>query len=496
MDTRRLAEELSWRANPARMAAHLTSTEISAIRSEDDPDDDWDGLAATTAYKVFPHTRLLAEKFVDAALGRSRHLIIEMGPRYGKSVLFSQWAPVWFLELNPTGRVILASYGHDLALHNARSCRNILRAYSGRLTTQLSKDASAADQWNTQEGGGLKAAGVGGSLTGFGATVLVVDDPLKDWEEAQSQLMRDKVFSWFRSVLLTRRQRGASVIVVATRWHKDDLSGRLQAEDRERVRKGQPPIWEVIRLPTIADGQARGHPDPLGREDGEVLCPDLFPAHEVMEQREMLGDLIFGAMHQQDPTDPEGAILLREWWQRFNGRPQPETLYGYTMSCDLAFKGAATSDFVVLQVWARDATEHYLLDQVRGRFSYTETKSEIPRLHARWPQITRVLVEDAANGPAVVSEMGGTIPGMIAVTPRGSKESRVHSITPLIRTGHVHIPSEALCPWTVGFVNECAEFPNGTNDDQVDAMSQYLINTGGGPMAGGSALYPYSATSR
>jgi predicted phage terminase large subunit-like protein len=493
-----MAEELQWRSSPARMAAHLTSTEMSARRGDEEPDDDWDNLAAATSYQVYPHTKLLAEKFVDAAFGRSRNVIVEMGPRYGKSLLFSQWAPVWYLELFPSSRVILASYGHDLALHNARACRNIMRAYSDRLTTQLSKDATAADQWNTVEGGGLKAAGVGGALTGFGASLLVVDDPLKDWEEAQSANQREKVWSWFRSVLLTRRHRGASTIIIATRWHRDDLSGRLITEDRERVRKGHPPIWEVIRLPTIADGEARGNPDPLGREDGEVLCPDLFPAEEVLEQREMLGNLIFGAMHQQDPTDPEGTIILREWWRRFDGRPQPETLYGWTISADLSFKGNANSDAVVIQVWARDATDHYLLDQDRGRYSYTDTKAAIQRMYARWPQVTRVLVEDAANGPAVISELGQSIPGMIGIKPLGSKLSRVNAITPLIRTGHVHIPSDDLAPWSIGFVDECAAFTGEKDgiDDQVDAMSQYLNQSAGGPLATTASRYRYSATVR
>jgi predicted phage terminase large subunit-like protein len=483
------------------MAAHLTQSDIDRTQQGDD-EDDWNDPVTSTAYKLYPHTRLLSRKFRDAAFGVSRRQIWALPPRYGKSILASQWGPAWYLEWFPHKRVILASYGHDLALHNARITRDIFRTYGSRLTTRLKADASAADQWMTEQGGGLKAAGVGGALTGFGSDLCICDDVTKDWEEAQSANQREKVWDWYRSVLRTRLHKGGSIIVLATRWHLDDLSGRLLAEDARRVQEGKPPIWDYVRLPTIADGEARGVPDMLGRADGEVLCEDLFPAIEVLEQREELGDLIFGAMHQQDPTEVEGSIIKREWLQRYDAPPEHQDFYNWAMSCDLAFKDTSTSDFVVLQVWARGPGGHYLIDQARGRWSYTDTKREIHNLWRQYPLINRVLVEDKANGPAVISDMAGEIPGMVPINPLGSKESRVHAVTPMMRTGHVWIPTNALLAaqgrqtWADDLINECCAFPNGINDDQVDALSQYLINTGGGPLAVGRSAYGWSSRFR
>jgi predicted phage terminase large subunit-like protein len=482
------------------MAAHLTTMDVAQTGAGDE--EDWADGSISSVYKLYPHTTLLSRKFREAAFGRSRRQIWALPPRYGKSILASQWGPAWFLELFPAKRIILASYGHDLALHNARQCRNMLRGYRARLSTQLKQDATAADQWMTERGGGLKAAGVGGALTGFGADLAVVDDPLKDWEEAQSANQREKVWDWYRSVLRTRLHKGGSIIVLATRWHVDDLSGRLLAEDARRVQEGKPRIWDYVRLPTIADGDERGIPDALGREDGEVLCEDLFPALEVLEQREELGPLIFGAMHQQDPTEAEGNIIRREWLRRYEYPPEAQDLQQWAMSCDLAFKDTSNADYVVLQVWARGPDGHYLIDQARGRWSYTDTKRELHALWSRWPLITRVLVEDKANGPAIISDMAGEIPGMVPINPLGSKESRVHAVTPMMRTGHVWLPTDSLLteqggkPWADDLVNELCAFPNGVHDDQVDALSQYLVNTGGGPLSLGRTLYPWSSKVR
>jgi predicted phage terminase large subunit-like protein len=478
------------------MAAHLTSTDIDRTTGVDEPDE-WDDAVGATAYKLYPHSRLLSRKFREAAFGISRRQCWSLGPRYGKSILASQWGPAWFLELFPHKRVILASYGHDLALHNARQTRNIFRSYGSRLATRLQHDATAADQWMTSQGGGLKAAGVGGALTGFGADLLIIDDPFKDWEEAQSDNQREKVWNWYRSVARTRLHRGGAVIVLNTRWHIDDLTGRLLAEDSKREQEGKPRIWDSIKLPTVADGQAKGYADPLGREDGEVLCPELFPPIEVLEQREELGDLIFGAMHQQEPTEAEGSIIKREWLQRYDAPPEYQDLWGWSMSCDLAFKDTKDADYVVLQVWARGPHNgHYLIDQSRGRWSYTDTKREIKSLWSQWPLITRVLVEDKANGPAIISEMSQDIPGMVPINPLGSKESRVHAVTPMMRTGHVWIPTKELRPWADEVVNELCAFPNGVHDDVVDSLSQYLNHTGGGPLSVGTRNYGWSATRR
>ena len=469
------AADLTWRLDPARFGAELSG---STDQFEVD-DEDWAAQRSATSLTLYPHTRLFGRKFADAVAGRSRFQIWSVGPRYGKSLLASNWGPLWYLEHYPAKRVILGSYGHHLAVRNGRIVRNLARAHGARLSIQLAKDSQAADQWMTTEGGGLLAAGAGGAMTGFGGDVVIIDDPFKDWAEAQSQTIRDNVWDWFRSVVFTRLHKGGAIIIVATRWHKDDLSGRLIAEDRGRVAKGLRPRWEVIRLPTIADAHARGELDPLGREDGEVLCPDLFPPEEVMDQRELLGPAIHRAMHQQDPAAAEGSIFKAEWWHWYSSLPEPLTIHQWTVSVDCAFKERHDSSFVVIQVWARVGSYHYLVDQARGRWDYVRTKSEIQRIAVRYPRVTTFLVEDKANGPAIISELGQTIAGMVPIEPQGSKESRAYAVQGIPESGHVILPVPQLAPWIDSFTSECEDFPDGTADDQVDAFTQYLLNVGG-----------------
>jgi len=487
------AAEIAWRLDPARFGAELSgANDIADV----DDDDEWVSQRTATSLSLYPHSKLFGRKFADAVAGRSRFQIWEVGPRYGKTLVASNWGPLWYLEHWPNKRVILGSYGHHLAVRNGRIVRNLALAHRGKLSLELAKDSQAADQWNTTRGGGLLAAGVGGAMTGFGGDLIVIDDPFKDWSEAQSETMRENAWDWFRSVVFTRLHKGGAIIIVATRWHKDDLSGRLIAEDRRRVAQGKPPMWEVVRLPTIADGEARGEPDPLGREDGEVLCPDLFPEEEVLAQRETLGPSIHRAMHQQDPSSPEGSIFLREWWRWYQNLPDPFDIDQWTMSVDCAFKDRHDSSYVVVQVWARVGADHLLIDQARGRWDYVRTKSEIQRMHGKWPKVMTSLVEDKANGPAIISDLGRTISGFIPIEPKGSKESRAYACQGIVQSGHVLLPVPAIAPWVDDYVDELADFPDGLADDQVDGTTQYLLNSVGGPMVALSSRYGRSPARR
>ena len=465
------AQDLAWRIDPAHMISHLTgrskskSTDYAALRKQ---------------VRLYPHTKLLGRKFAEAVMGVSPRQIWQIGPRYGKTLTASIAGPVWALDLDPGMEVILASYGDDLAQRNGRAARNMLIEHSDILDARISKDSTSVDRWNTTQGGGVRAAGVGSALTGFGGDLAIIDDPFKNWEEAQSALRRELVWDWFRSVLWTRLQGARTpVLVVATRWHKEDLSGMLIREDRERVRRGEPPMWEIVHLPTIADGGEKGVADPLGREDGDPLCPELFPLETVMEQREVLGSQIHRAMHQQDPTDPEGGIFKREWWRFWDATPDPARIWSWWSSWDMNFKEGSDSSHVVGQVWCRAGADHYLIDQVRGRWSYVVAKGQMRALLSRYPQITTILVEDKANGPAIMSDLGNQFAGFRAVTPQGSKESRAHAVAAIPESGHVVLPAPGIKPWVEGFIDELADFPNADNDDQVDATSQYLLHAGG-----------------
>lgn len=465
------AHDYAWRIDPAHMINHLTgrkrskTTEYAALRKP---------------VQLYPHTKLLGRKFAEAVMGISPRQIWEIGPRYGKTLTASIAGPVWALDLDPGMEIILASYGDDLAQRNGRAARNLLIEHGDILDARLSRDSTSVDRWNTTAGGGVRAAGVGSALTGFGGDLAIIDDPFKNWEEAQSQLRREMVYDWFRSVLWTRLQGARTpVLIVATRWDKNDLSGKLIQEDRERVQRGEPPMWEVVRLPTIADGEEKGTPDPLGRADGDPLCPQLFPIETVLEQREVLGTQIHRAMHQQDPTDPEGGIFKRDWWRFYEAQPLETDTWAWWASWDMNFKEGADTSYVVGQVWARVGADHFLIEQVRGRWSFVVAKGQMRALLGRYPQITTILVEDKANGPAIISDLGNQFAGFRAVTPLGSKESRAQAVSAIPESGHVLLPAPGLKPWVEGFIDEAGDFPNGDNDDQVDALTQYLLHAGG-----------------
>ena len=325
---------------------------------------------------------------------------------------------------------------------------------------------------------------INGPSNFFAAGVLVhnCDDPFKNWQEAHSAARREHVWNWYRSVVRLRlNTEDSALIVVGTRWHQDDLVGRLlDPPDGE-----EPEPWEVIRLPAIAEepdplspNEWEHLPDPLGREPGEVLEPERFSEAAVKARARVLGSYLTAAMEQQRPSSAEGGILKRAWWNYYDARPS--ALADYLVSWDASFKDADGSSFCVGQVWARSGSLYYLVDQVRDRMDYPTFKRAVESLSAKWPEARVVLIEDKANGPAVIADLRGKLGGIIPVSPEGSKESRAHAVSGVIEAGDVFLPDPSVSDERVdrsfvsGFVEECADFPNASNDDQVDAMTQAL----------------------
>ena len=449
-----------WRADPAGLAERLTGG----------------------AVKRWRYVALLSQAFVRAVEGESIRQVWMLPARYGKTNIASRWGPVWALDRYPSLRVILTSYGADLAAENSGTVRDLIEAHQSRLSVKVRRDRSARDEWYTTEGGMVKAAGVGGAMTGYGGDVIVVDDPFKNWQEAHSAARREHVWNWYRSVVRLRlNTEDSALIVVGTRWHQDDLVGRLlDPPDGE-----EPEPWEVIRLPAIAEepdplspNEWEHLPDPLGREAGEVLEPERFSEAAVKARARVLGSYLTAAMEQQRPSSAEGGILKRAWWNYYDARPS--ALADYLVSWDASFKDADGSSFCVGQVWARSGSLYYLVDQVRDRMDYPTFKRAVESLSAKWPEARVVLIEDKANGPAVIADLRGKLGGIIPVSPEGSKESRAHAVSGVIEAGDVFLPDPQFSDervdrsFVAGFVEECADFPNASNDDQVDAMTQAL----------------------
>jgi predicted phage terminase large subunit-like protein len=447
------------------------------------------------ALRATPALQLINRAITDAFYTPGSRLIICMPPQEGKSTLVTKGGPLWALTRNPELRIAVACYGQDLADEFGRDMRNIIIANQGHEDTldlgiRLPRDSRAASRWRLDgHRGGVTCVGLTGALTGRPADAVFIDDPLKNQEQADSIAYRDLGWSFWQSVAGPRLAPGAPVIVILTRWHEDDLAGRLMnAEDGHR--------WKLINIPALADHKPeQGETDPLGREPGVWLesARGRTPVEWEMI-RVQSGSKIFASLYQGRPAPEQGTILLRKNW-RYYPNPLwvqqadgsmfvPGTGQSIYVSWDMAFKDTKASDYVVGQVWLKRGPDAYLLDQVRDRMTFTETVHAAKALHAKWPQATAKLVEDKANGTAVLDTLRKSTPGLIPIEPKESKEARAHAVSPFIEAGNVHLPDPSIAPWIADFVNEAAAFPNSTHDDQVDACTQALqriyLNRGAG----------------
>jgi predicted phage terminase large subunit-like protein len=288
---------------------------------------------------------------------------------------------------------------------------------------------------------------------------------MKNWQEAHSQTARNRLWEQYLGTLRHRLDdEHAPIIVCHARWHQDDISGRL-IEQTENDTGEQ---FEVIELAAIAE---EDRADPLGRQPGEVLEPERFSLAAVQARHKAMGSYLAAGLEQQRPASPVGSIIRRDWWQYYT--VLPAQTQDWLISVDTSFKDTSTADFCVLQVWARAGADFYLVDQTRDRMSYVAAKRAIQNLHQKYPQAARILIEDTANGPAIMNDLKRDVPGLVARPAKSSKEARLHSISGYIEAGNVHLPEKAR--WLADYVDELTEFPGVTNDDQVDATTQALI---------------------
>lgn len=419
------------------------------------------------------HVKLLGERLMKVERGEIRRLIVMMPPRHGKSELATVKFPAFYLGRHPDKRVIVACHTANLALRFSMRSRNDFAAFAPEIWgIGVDPNVSAMQRWDVQDSsrmlagppGGMIAAGVGGPITGEGADLAIIDDPIKDAEAANSQLQRDTQWDWYRYVLRTRLFPGAAVVLVLTHWHEDDVAGRLLQAAESDPAADQ---WEVLKLPALAEES-----DPLGRVEGAALWPEQYSVESLLETKASVGTYVWNALYQQRPAPPEGGLFRREWWRYY--RQPPQDFDALIESWDMTFKDTVGTDFVVGQVWALKGADKYLLDQVRGRMSFTATISAIKSLTAKWyKHMGAKLVEDSANGPAIIDTLKHEIAGLIAVRPQGGKEARASAVSPQVEAGNIYLPEQA--PWVHDFIEECATFPKGAHDDQVDAMSQALL---------------------
>ena len=410
-------------------------------------------------------------------------LMISLPPRHGKSELVTVRYTAWRLEREPAMPIILGAYNQTLAERFSRKIRRIARE-----RVALSTERKAAEEWETAAGGGVRAAGVGTGITGMGGRLIVIDDPVKSREEANSEAFRERVWDWYRDDLYTRLEPGGSIILIMTRWHEDDLAGRLL---REMAAGGEQ--WRVINLPALAEPG-----DALGRAVGTALCPARYPAHALRRIERVMGASSFGALYQGRPSPAEGGLFKRWWWRFWYDAedaapppvtvrladggvhlcpqvPRPAAFDGMAQSWDCAFKDGKGNDCVAGGVWGWVGAEKYLLAQTCRRMDFPATLQAIRTTCQTWPQSEEILIEDKANGSAVVQVLRRELSGVVAVEPAGGKVARAHAVAPMMEAGQVYLPHPAQASWVRDYLEELAAFPSGTHDDQVDQTTQFLL---------------------
>lgn len=426
-----------------------------------------------------PALDLIDEALVRVANTPDSRLIISMPPQEGKSTRAAGDFPAWLLTENSDLRIVAASYGQSLANRNGRSIRRRITSHP-ELGLRIAPDNGAVHEWEIEgHTGGVFSVGVGGGVTGRAADLLIIDDPIKDRAQADSQTYRDHVWDWWTDAAAARLAPGAPVILILTRWHHDDLAGRLLKQDADAG-------WEVLNIPAQS---VDPDTDPLGRQPGEFMVSARGRTEKQWEQRKKTaGSRTWASLYQGNPTPDTGNLFPADRWSRYklpqwivrddgarivpdaNNNPDVELV----QSWDFTFKDTDSSDYVVGQVWLRRGIDAYLLDQVRRRAGFSESCQMMLDLTARWPQSVAKLVEDKANGPAILNALRAKVGGLIPVEPEGSKYARAAAITPLVEAKNVHLPESTLdgCSWVADLTEEARDFPSAPHDDTVDAMSQ------------------------
>ena len=432
-----------------------------------------------------------------------RNVLITMPPRHGKSTYGSVIFPAYFMAKKPNRFMMSTSYNSQLAQDFGRQVRDMVNEPQVPQVFpdfEMSQDSRAVDQWRTTSGGAAYFIGVGGTTSGRAANLLLLDDPLKSREDAESATQRNKIWNYYVSALSTRLQPDVdnippAQIVILTRWHPDDPAGRLmQTDDWKEGR------WLHINFPAVSESPVRGEQGKVSRttldpSDPNFLAPNeaskispskryirqtkrtaLWPARfpiADLDRRQRLNPREFASLYQQTPYIEGGNLIRQHWWRTYPSDMKPERFNSLIIAADTAFKVKQDSDYSVMAVMGLDTTgDIYIVDMVRDRFEFPELKRRMIQLNNQWrgKGLRGIYVEDKASGQSLIQELKresgvSVIPYKISA----DKVTRLSAVLPLIEGGRVFVPEQAN--WIDEFYNECQSFPSGTHDDQIDALS-------------------------
>ena len=395
-------------------------------------------------------------------------LLVQMPPRHGKSETVSVWTPIWMLNAFPARKVMLASYEADFAAGWGRRARNLIDEHQGELLVRLAADSTAANRWNTPEGGGMTTAGAGGALTGRGADLLIVDDAHKNAEEAYSQAHRDRVWEWWTTTALTRLEPGSAVIVVGTRWHEDDLLGRILHQEGGD--------WRVIRLPALAEAD-----DPLGRVPGEPLWPARYDAKALERTRQSVGERTWEGLYQQRPFGDGGTFFKKAWieprydvvsdgvYRLPDGLTIARGSLGRYATVDLAVSTKTSADWTVIAVLGSlPDGRRLLLDVDRARREGPDQVPALERIQKKW-DLSVIWIERTAYQLAIVQAARRAGIPVRELTPDKDKHARAIPLTVELEGARLLLPRQAT--WLEPVVAELLAFASAAHDDVVDALA-------------------------
>jgi predicted phage terminase large subunit-like protein len=417
------------------------------------------------------HLELVASILAECLAGKWPRVIINIPPRYLKSISASVAMPAFYLGHNPAAQIICVSYAQDLSEKLARDCRTIMTApwYKAIFSTRLSNQRQSVQEFVTTRQGSRLATSVGGMLTGRGADLIVVDDPAKP-EEAISDSQRKRVNDWYDSTLLSRLndKRTGRIVIIMQRLHEDDLVGHVSALDS----------WKILRLPAVAEQDEEYEFDTFHgrrrviRRAGEPLHAAREPLSVLHKIRATVGEFNFAGQYLQAPIPLGGGMVKKEWFKNYGPGDLPERFDQIVQSWDTGNKPSELNDFSVCTTWGVRSGRIYLLDVFRKRMEYPDLKRAV-RAQAELHKATVILIEDRASGTQLIQE--GIAEGIYAITryvPEGDKQMRLYAQTATIENGFVYLPREAR--WLAEYVHELSTFPRGKFDDQVDSTSQAL----------------------
>ena len=416
------------------------------------------------------HIEAITHELERIRRGETKRLIITLPPRNLKSICASVAFPAFVLGHDPSMRIVCASYAQDLTAKHARDCRNVIESTWYKQIfprTRIDPRKNAESEFETTARGYRLGTSVGGTLTGRGGNLILIDDPMKP-AEAMSETKRSSVKEWYDSTLSSRldSKTVGAIVLIMQRLHTDDLVGHVLDKGTDWTILDLPAIAEIPQEIIIGDGRS------YNREAGEILHPDREPMSVLDELKATMGSAAFSAQYQQMPVPPEGAMIKRHWFRTYAKPPSKQNGDRIVQSWDTASKADKTSDFSVCTTWLQRKNEYYLLDVLRVRLEYPELRRKIMS-HARSFGTKTVLIEDASSGSSLIPDLKreGTV-RPIAIKPVGEKIVRLEGQSALIEAGHVVLPE--LASWKGDFVEEVVAFPSGRFDDQVDSLSQFL----------------------